>query len=340
METNTEKVQIYPPRLVPTLAAGFNLIANNVRLMLFPIGMELLIWFGPHFRLKTLLQPIINDMTLSLTDLSKPDTEEMVKAIQSIWQATLDQFNIISVLRTYPIGIPSLFASQGSLKTPLGDVRIFEISSISNAFLFWIVLSLTGILLGTIYFNEVARLVNKNHDQFSTGSIILKYFQVLILTITLIIILMIITIPTSILLTIAATVNLFLAQIALLIITFLLIWLLFPLFFSPHGIFVNNQNVLVSILNSVRLVRFFLPGTGLLIMTILFISQGLNALWRLAPATSWMALIGMVGHAFTATGLLAATFVYYRDGIAWMEENLKRMAASRQSDKKPNLGQQ
>jgi hypothetical protein len=35
--------------------------------------------------------------------------------------------------------------------------------------------------------------------------------------------------------------------------------------------------------------------------------------------SSWLAFIGIVGHAFVVTGLLAATFVYYRDATRWVE---------------------
>jgi hypothetical protein len=32
-----------------------------------------------------------------------------------------------------------------------------------------------------------------------------------------------------------------------------------------------------------------------------------------------MALIGVIGHAFVTSGLLAATFVYYRDASRWIQ---------------------
>jgi hypothetical protein len=331
METNKEIKQVQPPRLIQTLAEGFNLIANNIKLILYPIIIDILIWFGPHLRVKNLLQPFVNEMSQSLVSFSKPDMETLLTAIQAMWQSTLEHFNLVSAVRSYPIGIPSLFAAQGALNTPLGEVKIYELPSFTNVVLFWLLFSLIGIFLGTLYFYEIARITDKNSPPFSLNTIIQNFAQILLLTFFLIILLLVISIPTSILLTIAATINPFLAQIAMLVITFMVIWLLFPLFFSPHGIFVFRQNVLTAIFNSMRLVRFFLPGTGLLIMVILLISQGLNMLWRLAPETSWMAMVGIIGHAFTATSLLAATFIYFRGGINWMEDNLKRIAAAQQS---------
>jgi ABC-type transporter Mla maintaining outer membrane lipid asymmetry permease subunit MlaE len=71
-------------------------------------------------------------------------------------------------------------------------------------------------------------------------------------------------------------------------------------------------------------VRFILPGTGMFVLSVLVISQGLDVLWSAPPLTSWMMLIGIGGHAFIATGLLAASFVYYRDAMRFVQEFLQR----------------
>jgi hypothetical protein len=100
-----------------------------------------------------------------------------------------------------------------------------------------------------------------------------------------------------------------------------------PLIFSVHGVFVERQPIYSSITTSIRLVRNYLPGTGMFILTALLLYQGLNLLWETAPETSWMALIGIFGHAFISTGLIASSFVYYRKGMAWMERKLHQVAA-------------
>ena len=79
-------------------------------------------------------------------------------------------------------------------------------------------------------------------------------------------------------------------------------------------------------MTSVRLVRLFLPSTGFFILVAIFINQGLGIIWVMAPADSWMTVVGILGHAFVASGLLVASFEYYNNGIKWMEENLKRLS--------------
>jgi hypothetical protein len=76
------------------------------------------------------------------------------------------------------------------------------------------------------------------------------------------------------------------------------------------------------------MVRFFLPGTGSFVMVCVLINEGMNLLWTSTPSNSWLTLIGILAHAFVVTSLLTSTFIYYREGYAWMQENLQHMNAA------------
>ena len=79
------------------------------------------------------------------------------------------------------------------------------------------------------------------------------------------------------------------------------------------------MDALRAILNSIRMVRFTLPTTGLFLLVFVVINQGLNFLWNAQLSqNSWWLLIGIAGHAFVSTALLAASFIYYRDTNAWL----------------------
>ena len=109
------------------------------------------------------------------------------------------------------------------------------------------------------------------------------------------------------------------------------IWLVLPVFFSPHGIFILGQNAFAAILQSLRMIRFTLPTSGLFLLGSLLISEGLGYLWRIPPNDSWLTLVAISGHAFISTGLLAASFIYYRDINVWLQvvfEQLKTKQAT------------
>ncbi|HZU87123.1 MAG TPA: hypothetical protein VFF78_06545, partial [Anaerolineaceae bacterium] len=116
------------------------------------------------------------------------------------------------------------------------------------------------------------------------------------------------------------------AQISLTLAFFVGFWLILPLYFCAHGIFIYQQTAIGSIVTSRRVVRAFLPGVTLFIMANLFLTYGLNLLWLSAPANSWMSFVGIAGHAFISSSLLAASFIYYRLGIQWLQEYMQKVA--------------
>jgi hypothetical protein len=116
-----------------------------------------------------------------------------------------------------------------------------------------------------------------------------------------------------------------LGQIMFFIGALLLIWLIMPVFFSVHGIYTLQLNAFRSILGSLRMVRFTLPNTGLFLLVFVIINTGMNFLWNTPADNSWWMLVGIAGHAFVSTALLAASFIYYRDINAWLSAVLEQL---------------
>ena len=110
----------------------------------------------------------------------------------------------------------------------------------------------------------------------------------------------------------------------MLVILFFSFWLIVPLFFTPHGIFIRKQNAIYSILSSLRMTRFSLPTSGMFVLSVFILSQGLDILWSAPKSESWLALVGFAGHAFVTTAVLAASFVYYRDMSDWLKNVYER----------------
>jgi hypothetical protein len=119
-----------------------------------------------------------------------------------------------------------------------------------------------------------------------------------------------------------------LAQGLLLVLGLLSMWLVVPIFFSPHGIFMRRQNAFSSIYTSLRMARFTMPTSSLFVLSVLLIAYGLNYLWNIPSSDSWMALVGIAGHAFVTTSLLAASFIYYRDMQAWLQTVFEKLKAN------------
>ena len=315
------------PQLIGSLRAGFDTVANHIGLILFPVALDLFLWFGPHFQVKPIVSRMLAEITANPA-FNTPQMSDMIKSSQAFWSAWADHFNLASALRAFPVGVSSLMTSIMPLDTPLGTPAILSIGSLGRALVIWILFSLVGLILGSLYFSAVARAIHGQNIPSGVASDLWDALQVVFLAISVIVVLSMILIPAFFLLALLALISLDIAQFAIIIVFLVMIWILVPLLFSPHGIFVYRQNAWRSMLTSVRLVRFILPGTGLFFLAILVLSQGLDLLWQVPATNSWMSLVGIAGHAFVTTGLLASSFVYYRDAMHWVQEFLQRKLVS------------
>jgi hypothetical protein len=118
-----------------------------------------------------------------------------------------------------------------------------------------------------------------------------------------------------------------LGSIPIMILGVFLVWLLLPMVFSVHGIFMGQTNPLKSLGNSMHLVKRYLPGTGLFFLVAILLSQGLDMLWTTPASNEWMSLVGILGHAFISSSVLAASFVYFFKGMEYMQERIRRDSA-------------
>jgi hypothetical protein len=181
--------------------------------------------------------------------------------------------------------------------------------------------------MGGLYFRLVSGIVLAEENRVTMISLSWAIFQTLILSVIWVVGLMVIIIPLMLILTVLTMLSPVLASGALLVMLLFSFWLIVPLFFTPHGIFVRKQNAFYSIFSSLRMTRFTLPTSGMFVLCVLLLSTGLNYLWSVPTDDSWMLLVGIAGHAFITTALLAASFVYYRDMNVWLQaifEQLQR----------------
>jgi len=323
-----------PPRLIPALLAGFDAITNHIVVILFPIIFDVLIWFGPHLRLKNLIETLIGEMVL-LSENEGAELAGMIDVGKDAWLHLAGQINLAIALRSYPVGIPSLMASSLPVETPFGIPIMLEISSLGFALFIIVILIGLGLILGTLYYQLVAQVTMSGEIRW--GKIFHELprtsLQVILLALIWVGLFLLVSIPASCLVSVAALAGFSIGQLAILLYGGFLIWLLFPLLFSAHGIFVKNLAVWPSIRLGIRITNATLPTTALFFLSVFILTQGLDILWRIPPADSWLSVLGIAGHGFVVTGILAASFVYYRDADRWVTSVSNQL----QSSEKPKL---
>ena len=326
MEANKAQAGPALPNLITAFRKGFDAVANHITLILLPLAMDLWIWLGLHLQIKS----ITNDVLQWITETAALDPNYqpgLLDANLEMLRAVQERLNVMIFLRTYPVGLPSLMAGRLPVESPLSATPFVDISSSGTVLVLWVLLSLVGLALGSLYFTLVAQAaldgaldLRKALSRWPGAAL-----QSLFLALLVMAVLFAVSAPASCLLTLLAQGGVGAGQMALFIYLTVLMWVTFPLLFSPHGIFAYGDSMQASLRKSIRLARLTFPTTSLLFLAVLMASELLDMLWRVPPENSWLTLAGLVGHAFITTALLATTFVYYRDADLWVQAMLERL---------------
>jgi hypothetical protein len=322
---NVQKIESLPPPpgVISSLKAGFDAVSSHIGLILLPVALDIFLWLGPRLSIGGLVNPFFKLMfDEARTTLTSAADLKRFTDFQSGFSEVLARFNLLSLLsrlQTFPIGISSLLAQTMPVKTPLGSQGVVQVSSLPGLMGLMFLLILFGWIAGGLYFRWVSGTALGYAKPEVEISYVWAILQTLILSVIWFIGLMMILIPVMIVLTLLTLLSPALASGAFFVILLLSFWLIVPLFFTPHGIFVRKQNAFHSIFTSLRMARFTLPTSGLFVLSVLLLTTGLNYLWSVPPDDSWMLLVGIAGHAFITTALLAASFVYYRDMNTWLQ---------------------
>jgi len=310
--------------VIGSLKAGFDAVTTNITAILLPLALDLLLWLGPRLSVREYYTAILPQLEQDWRTIgfSAAQVQTAMEGYRAQIQ-NLDGLNLLALLRTFPIGVASLMSGTTAPVTPLGQAQIVQVGPLGTIFGLMLGLVVVGWLVGALYFRQVASLVMPSGSAIAGQAVLRSLGFSFLAAVALILI----GLPTFAVLYLLNVLNPWIGQLALLVAGFLALWLVVPFFFAGHGIFLRSQNVLASVLSGVRMARFSLPTSSLFVLSVLLTSVGLNYLWSIPEPDSWMLLVGILGHAFITTALLAASFIFYRDTTAWLQNVFDRLRA-------------
>ena len=310
-----------PPGVINSIKAGFDKVAAHVTAIVLPLLLNLFLWLGPRLRLDALFNLMRTNM-ISIWQTGGVSAAD-IKRVLETYDTTIPLINLFWLLRTLPIGISSLLFQQAATSTPLGNPIDLQVSAVN--FLGWIFLLIfIGWIGGGLYFRSVALMATANKDD-QPMSIFRAIFQTILISMVCGMLVVVIGLPILLVLALVLQFSAFAANILVLFVSLASMWVIVPLFFWPHGVFVKKQNVITSIISSVQMTRFTLPKSSMFVLAVFLLSFGLNFLWNIPPENSWITLLGIFGHSFVSTALLAGSFIYYRDMNSWLQGAIERL---------------
>jgi hypothetical protein len=334
MEQNETIRKLLPPRVIDAITSGVNKIEKRPYLLLFPILLDLFFWLGPNL---SITEPVTRLYSQFLTEVQQvyasydiPTVEiQALTDLQSPLTEYLTGYDLISVAKTFPIGIPGLLANVDTSLSPLGPSQTIALTNFSTILLALILLAFIGVVLGTLYFHLAASAMqqtansSKNLFQQFTNSLI---YSILLLSIASAGVLASIFIATFF-----AIIVPLLGQFVMVLLMMTVFLLLLPALYAFIPIFLYEQSFYQAIMTSYKVVglhmRYKLNAEQTIIisprvltfsMSILILYQGMNILWLRLPAIdSWWMLVGIVGHAFISTLVLVSCFDFFQKMCDW-----------------------
>jgi hypothetical protein len=311
-----------PVGVIESLATGFEAVASHLGLILLPMTLDVFFWLGPHLSINPIAQKSV-DLVKGFS-FSDPASIENQKVWVERLQAMGERTNLFTMLSTTPLGVPSLMAGQLPVTLPGGQPAILPLNNELLFLTLALTFALLGLLLGAIYFNMVGSLLRDGDARPALPQtirrIITNWANLAAFCLIVGVAVTFASLPAIIFIALLQLISPLLGELAKSVWGALVLWVFAYLAFSLHGMVLKGRGVFGSMWDSVRLVQWNLWAVMGLFILIFLLNWGLGYVWSLPKPDSWLTLAGIAGHAFVSTGLVAATFVFYKDRYRWWAE--------------------
>ncbi|MFW5714053.1 MAG: hypothetical protein ACOCYU_05225 [Brevefilum sp.] len=322
MNTSSDN-DIQKPKIIEALKAGFDTIASNPYLILFPIMLDMFLWFGPSWRVEKFFKRSFEQF-ITLPGMEPADIDMLIESYQTFWQDLTVNIDLARSLRTLPVGVPSLMVSKPSFLNPLGQPPVINLESSLQVMAFLGFFLVIGYLLGSIYFSNISGQIVQAPENTGNLSFFRTFLQIILFPLILLVIFIVLSFPGLFILGFATMISPAISQFLIFAVGVILLWVLMPLVFTPHCIFLYRQNLIAAMMTSINVVKTSMGKTAWFIIISFILIEGMDMLWRTPDVDNWFLLIGILGHAFVVTAVIAASFHYFLDATRFTQSIMNR----------------
>jgi len=306
--------------VIETLSAGYAAVNRQPWVLLLPIVLNLFLWLGPHVSYSPLVGPAVTSFTewtrhAAIGPSPRPVVydPEAINGLEQTRQwliARSDDVNGFEALVWSPLGLPSVDG------LPSNDESLAFVNGWGDGVSLLFASLGLGLLLGGWFYGGLAGAsTGKYGDPLNACRRVPRaVVDVLGLVVVLLGAALLLGLPVLLLIGFTALVS---PPVAVLGSVLLLAGVMFAtvhLFFSVPAIFVSQAGPLGAIQRSVGLVRKHLwPSVALMALTWLILA-GMSRVWDLLASdlqSPYGVILGILGNAYIASGLIAAAMVFY-----------------------------
>ncbi len=296
-------------------------------LMIVPFVIDLFLWLGPRLlasALYTQVAPFFQNLPASIDS----DTQLAIQQIGQTLQDFFSKTNLFSWLSSILYGVPVINSGLDAT-TPVatGLAPSLEIADFGTYLLAFIVLNIIGLLLTAVLWVLLTDALRKTPFNFFTvvQRSLTLWRKLTGLLALLTIVLLLLSLPASLLIGLLGMISLSLAALVPMLIFSLIIWGLYSIIFTLHGLVLYDLPVNRSMRLSVVVTRLYgLPFLGFVILS-MAIYLGIGLLLDGIDPASWARLLSMAGNAFLVSGLFMASLIFYQSKSSVVLEYFQTM---------------
>lgn len=271
-------------------------------IIVIPVLLDLFFLFGPRIS----IAPLVSQMVTRPSFIRAFGADATAPAITFAEEA-----NLLGLLSpggaTLPTIVPVLRVARGSF---------MFLDSAGGAILLGLAVILGGLLLGSIYRAILAQQARDGGVSALSvpGDSVVAWYRLICLAVILFAGMIAIIFPLALLAVIASLATAAASAIMTAVVAMLGLTAQLYLFFAPEAIFISRVGPIQAIRRSVAVVHASVWSalTLAILMTVILI--GMGQVWiALAGQASWGLALGIVGNAYIASGLVAASMLFYRE---------------------------
>lgn len=271
-------------------------------IVLLPVVLDLFFLFGPRVSIAPVVSQIVTMPQVSQAFGAEATAQTIAFA---------EEANLLGLLSpaglTMPTIVPLLGIARGSftMLDSAGSVVLLALGAI-----------LFGAFIGCVYRAILAQQAREGElsAQRLPAESVVAWYRVIVLALLLIVSGFLVILPLAFIAALASLVTGAATALMTVVVTTLVLAAQLYLFFAPDAIFVSRVGPIQAIRRSAAVVHAGVWSALTLAILVTIIMIGMGQIWvMLASQVSWGLALGIVGNAYIASGLAAATMLFYRE---------------------------
>ena len=295
--------------VVDSLTAGFGVVNGQPWIIMLPVVLDLFFLFGPRVSIAPLVSQVVTEAQLTEA-LGADATAQTIRIAE--------ETNLLGLLSPGGVTLPTIMPLLSQVVTPRGSFTMLD--SAGTVVMLALGALLLGALLGCFY--RAVLLQQVREGELSAlrlpSESVVAWYRVVALGLLLVsagaLVILLLAFIAAIFSRMTGAAMTLMTGIATMLAIIAQFYLFLYLFFTWDAIVVSQVGPIQAIRRSAAVVQtgVWSAITFVVLVTVIIIVMG--QIWvMLASQASWGLALGIVGNAYIASGLAAATMLFYRE---------------------------